>query len=70
MELNVNGEATSTSTSTSTEDDEKDVISTPNYDCGLGSCNPSCFQKFNNPIAALVFLCWFALVEGKQQTKF
>ena len=50
------------------EDDERDANGKSNYDCGLGSCKPSCFQKFNNPVAALVFLCWFALVQGKEMT--
>ncbi len=33
--------------------------------CGLGGCKPSWMQVFNNPKAALVWLCWFSFLQGK-----
>ena len=32
--------------------------------CGLGACEPDCFQVFNNPKCMLAWLCWFAFIQG------
>ena len=34
--------------------------------CGIGSCKPRCLQAFNNPKVVLIWLCWFAFLQGKR----
>ena len=33
--------------------------------CGYGRCTPSWLQRCNNPKMFLVFLSWFAIVQGR-----